>query len=99
MDGEPCGSGALARDAVLEPAFFLACHRLEPSVKRAVMRAKRDLERGPLPGPHDFEGLGLPAGVAWIRPLPAIGRWLVYRFDDAQVQVYTLLAREPGRVD
>ena len=89
----------MARDAVLERPYLLACHTLPTSVRRAVVRAVADLERGPLPGPADFEGLGLPAGVAWVRPLPAVGRWLVYRFDDAQVRVYALLAREPGHVD
>jgi hypothetical protein len=63
------------------------------------MRAMRELERGPLPGDHDFEGLGLPAGVAWIRPIPAITSWIVYRFDDERVWVFALLSREPGRVD
>jgi hypothetical protein len=49
----------------------------------------------PLPRSEDFETLHPYAGTAWARPLPGLGLWLLYAFDDASVTIEDIRTVEP----
>jgi hypothetical protein len=58
------------------------------------------LKAGPLPGPDDYETL-VPhrAGLGWAREIRELGIWLVYRFDDDEVEAIVLVAHRPVVVE
>jgi hypothetical protein len=52
----------------------------------------------PLPRSEDFETLHPYAGTAWARPLPGLGLWLLYAFDETTVWVEDVRTVEPIRL-
>ena len=57
------------------------------------------LTREPLPGPGDYEALIPPVVRAWCRRVTGFNLWLLYVFDDAEIEVYTLTANPPVPID
>lgn len=90
----------MARVAQLTPQFRAYFDQAgvskAPSQRRHVMRVIGLLAAGPLPLEGDLEALlPWPGGTAWTHPLPALGLWLQYQFDDEHVVLLTLVTREP----
>jgi hypothetical protein len=58
------------------------------------------LQFGPLPGRDDYETL-IPhrAGVGWAREIRELHLWLVYRFDDEELEVVVLVDRQPVAIE
>lgn len=90
------------RSRVLSRAFRLSLDRLgitpDANKRRRVAREMARLQSGPLPGQDDYETL-IPhgAGVGWAREIRELHLWLVYRFDDEELEVLVLVDRQLSR--
>jgi len=92
------------RSKALSRAFRLSLDRLgvtrDASKRKRVAREMARIQSGPLPGEGDYETL-IPhrPGIGWAREIPELRLWLVYRFDEDELEVILLVDRRPVTVE
>ena len=84
-------------------AFRLSLDRLgithNARKRRRVGREIGRLVTGPLPDRDDYETPIPYRGVGWAREIPELRLWLLYKFDDDEMEVILLVDRRPIRLE